>query len=128
MTASQPDCLFCRIVAGELPADVVHETETVVAFRDLHPQAPTHVLLVPREHHPNVAALAEARPELLADLTAAAAHVAEVEDIADSGYRLLANTGRDAGQTVFHVHLHLLGGEWLGALTGGKPPVAEAGG
>lgn len=117
MNASQADCLFCRIVAGELPADVVHETDTVVAFRDVHPQAATHVLLVPREHHPNVAAVAGSRPELLADLVNAAAHVAEAESIAEGGYRLLANTGRDAGQTVFHVHFHLLGGEWLGALT-----------
>lgn len=126
MSASQSDCLFCRIVAGELPADVVYQTETVFAFRDLHPQAPTHVLLVPREHHPNVSALAANRPTLLSDLVNTAGEIAEREGIAESGYRLLSNTGSDAGQTVFHVHMHLLGGAWLGALTGGKSPEAQS--
>lgn len=109
-----PDCLFCKIVAGEIPATVVHETLTTLAFRDLEPQAPTHVLVVPKAHHPNAAALASAEPDLAADLLASAAAVAEQEGL-DNGYRLVFNTGADAHQTVFHVHLHVLGGrtmEW----------------
>jgi len=112
------DCLFCRIVTGELPADVVAETGRTVAFRDISPQAPTHVLVVPREHHADAAALYTANPGLLADTIAAGVAVAEREGIADTGYRLLLNTGADAGQTVFHAHLHVLGGKPLGALVG----------
>ncbi|WP_433269818.1 histidine triad nucleotide-binding protein [Actinosynnema sp. CS-041913] len=110
------DCLFCRIVAGEVPATIVHETETTTAFRDISPQAPTHVVLVPHLHSPDAAALAVAAPGVLDDLFVAAGEVAKAEGIADSGYRLLFNTGADAGQTVFHAHLHLLGGRALGAL------------
>ncbi|MEO6086296.1 MAG: histidine triad nucleotide-binding protein [Umezawaea sp.] len=110
------DCLFCRIVAREIPATVVHETETILAFRDIAPQAPTHVVLVPKLHEPHAVALADRAPGELADLFVAAGDVAEAEGIADSGYRLLFNTGADAGQTVFHAHLHLLGGKPLGPL------------
>ena len=88
---------------------VVHETATTLAFRDINPQAPTHVLVVPKDHHPNAAALAGASPEVMADLIGAAAAVAESEGLGE-GYRLVLNTGAKAGQTVFHVHLHLLGG------------------
>ncbi|KAA2266070.1 histidine triad nucleotide-binding protein [Solihabitans fulvus] len=122
MTAS--DCLFCRIVAGEIPATVVRETPTALAFRDINPQASTHVLVVPKSHHPDVVALAKAEPEALAEVFAVAGEVAEAEGIAEGGYRLLFNTGADAGQTVFHAHLHLLGGEWLGGLVGGALPPA----
>jgi histidine triad (HIT) family protein len=104
------DCLFCRIVAGEIPADIVARTERTVAFRDIAPQAPTHVLVVPREHHDNAAALAAADPDLLAALVEAGAAVAAAEGVDTSGYRLVLNTGPDSGQTVFHVHLHVLGG------------------
>ncbi|WP_340540332.1 HIT domain-containing protein [Nocardioides sp. GXZ039] len=103
------DCLFCRIVAGEIPAEVVHSTERTVAFRDLNPQAPTHVLVVPREHQPNAAALAAADPEAAAELIRTAAAVAVAEGH-DDDYRLVFNTGERAGQTVFHAHLHVLGG------------------
>ncbi|NPC98357.1 HIT domain-containing protein [Nocardioides sp. zg-DK7169] len=109
---STQDCLFCRIVAGEIPADVVHETEHTLAFRDIHPQAPTHVLVVPREHHADAAALAAARPELVAELVSAAARVAASAGHPDD-YRLVFNTGAGAGQTVFHTHLHVLGGRSL---------------
>lgn len=109
------DCLFCRIVAGEVPASVVAETERTVAFRDLSPQAPTHVLVVPRDHHADVAACAEADPGLLADVLAAAVAVARAERL-DGGYRILTNTGHDAGQSVPHLHVHVLGGRPLGAL------------
>lgn len=109
------DCLFCRIVAGEIPADVVAETERTVAFRDLHPQAPTHVLVIPREHHADLAACSAADPGLVADVLAAAVEVARSEGLA-GGYRLLTNTGNDAGQTIHHLHVHVLGGRALGAL------------
>ena len=104
------DCLFCRIVAGEIPAAIVAETESTVAFRDIAPQAPTHVLVVPRDHHENAAMLATGDPDLLAELVADAAAVAAAEGIEHSGYRMVLNTGPDSGQTVFHVHLHVLGG------------------
>jgi histidine triad (HIT) family protein len=111
--ASDADCLFCKIVSGDIPADVVHETDTTVAFRDLDPQAPTHVLVIPRTHQPNAAALAAAEPGVLADLVEAAAAVTEQDGLAD-GYRLVLNTGPAAHQTVFHVHLHVLGGRSMG--------------
>jgi len=112
---SQPDasCLFCRIVAGDVPATVVASTDTSVAFRDVNPQAPTHVLVVPRQHVANAAELAAADPAALADVVATARQVAADEGL-DEGYRLVFNTGQRAGQTVFHAHLHLLGGRDLG--------------
>lgn len=109
------DCLFCRIVAGGIPAEVVAETRRTLAFRDVAPQAPTHVLVVPRDHHSDVAACAQADPVLLGEVMAAAVAVARSEGL-DGGYRLLTNTGDDAGQTVHHLHVHVLGGRPLGAL------------
>jgi histidine triad (HIT) family protein len=108
------DCLFCRIVAGEIPSTVVHENATTFAFRDLHPQAATHVLIVPRAHYTDAVDLVKGAPALMDDLVSAAGEIAVKEEIDASGYRLVFNTGRDAGQTVFHAHLHLLGGEPLG--------------
>ncbi|MFN8169952.1 MAG: histidine triad nucleotide-binding protein [Candidatus Nanopelagicales bacterium] len=107
------DCLFCRIVAGEIPATVVHETDAVLAFRDIAPQAPTHVVVIPKEHHADVAELAAADPALTAQVMAAAADVARQEGL-DQGFRVVLNTGADGGQTVFHVHAHVLGGRGLG--------------
>lgn len=104
------DCLFCKIAAGEIPAEVVADNEACVAFRDINPQAPTHVVVIPREHHPNLAAVAAADPGLTARLLATMAEVAESEGLAEGGYRLVFNTGAGAGQTVFHVHGHVLGG------------------
>jgi histidine triad (HIT) family protein len=118
MTDSESPSLFERIIAGEIPANVVHETVRTIAIRDINPQAPTHVLVVPRARYRNAAELAESEPELLAELIRVAGQIAEREGIADSGYRLVFNTNADAGQTIFHVHLHLLGGEPLGALRG----------
>lgn len=106
------DCLFCRIVAGEVPAEVVHSTDRTLAFRDVGPQAPTHVLVVPRAHHADVADVADADPALLADVMAAAVAVARQEGL-ESGFRLVANTGEDGGQTVHHLHVHVLGGRAL---------------
>lgn len=107
------DCLFCRIVSGEISATVVRETETTVAFRDLDPQAPTHVLVIPRAHHATAGALAHDDPALMARVMADGHDVASQEGIADSGYRMVINTGPDAQQSVFHVHLHVLGGRTL---------------
>jgi histidine triad (HIT) family protein len=111
------DCLFCRMVAGEVPADVVHETDRVLAFRDINPQAPTHVLVIPKEHQPTAAALAAGDPGLLAEVVTAAHVVAKQEGLVDDGvepgYRLVTNTGPQAGQSVHHVHFHLLGGRHM---------------
>ncbi|PUA80423.1 HIT domain-containing protein [Nocardioides currus] len=111
--ARPDDCVFCKIVAGDLPADVVHSDETCVAFRDLNPQAPTHVLVVPRSHYANAAELAAGEPASVAALVDAGAAVAAADGL-DQGYRLIFNTGAAAGQTVFHAHLHVLGGRSLG--------------
>lgn len=112
--------MFERIMAGEIPADVVYQDETTFAFRDINPQAKVHVLVVPRKRFRNVAELAEGDPQLLADVIAAAREVAELEGIVETGYRVVFNTDRDAGQTVFHVHAHVLGGEQLGHFGGVK--------
>lgn len=105
------DCLFCGMLAGSAPMDVVAETGLSIAFRDINPQAPTHVVVIPRRHVENLGALAE-YPEELADVVALAQSVAEEAGL-DAGYRMVANTGADAGQTVFHAHLHVLGGRHL---------------
>lgn len=110
---AQDDCLFCKIVKGEVPADIVRESERAVAFRDINPQAPTHVLIIPREHHPTAAEAAAADTGLLDEIVRVAHEVAVDEDVADQGYRLVFNTGTGAGQTVFHLHGHLLGGRGL---------------
>src|SRR5690349_19989790 len=101
-------CLFCRIVRGEIPAKLVAETPECVAFRDINPQAPTHVLVIPREHVPSISETTD--PALVGRLALLAAEIERQEGITDSGYRTVINTGPDAGQTVFHIHLHLLGG------------------
>jgi histidine triad (HIT) family protein len=109
----QSDCLFCKIVAGEVPATIVRETETTVAFRDINPQAPTHVLVIPRAHYPDAASLAAGAPDIAADVLREAGQVAEQEKVDESGYRIVLNTGSGAGQTVFHAHAHVLGGRGL---------------
>lgn len=106
------DCLFCRIVAGDLPADVIRESERTLAFRDINPQAPSHVLIIPREHVPSLNQLRD--PEVVGRMAMLAAEIAKQEGIADSGYRTVINTNADAGQTVFHIHMHLLGGRGMG--------------
>ncbi|HET6816052.1 MAG TPA: histidine triad nucleotide-binding protein [Mycobacteriales bacterium] len=112
------DCLFCGIVSGDVPADRVAENDAAVSFRDINPEAPTHVLVIPRAHLRNVAAVADAEPDTLVAMLRLAKEVAESEGIAGDGetqgYRLVANTGPYAHQTVFHAHLHLLGGRRMG--------------
>jgi histidine triad (HIT) family protein len=102
--------LFCGIVAGQIPASIVLDGKRVIAFRDIDPKAPTHVLVIPRDHYPNVAALAAAGDGLLAEVVGTAREIAAAEGIEESGYRIVFNTGEDGGQTVWHVHAHLLGG------------------
>jgi histidine triad (HIT) family protein len=110
------DCLFCRIVAGEIPATVVHETDDTLAFRDIDPKAPVHVLVIPKAHHADVASLAEADPHLAGVLLRAAGDVAKAEGLTNDGYRTIFNTGRYGGQEVFHVHAHVVGGAPLGPM------------
>jgi histidine triad (HIT) family protein len=106
------DCLFCKIVAGDVPAEIVHSTQRTVAFRDINAQAPLHALVVPKDHYETAAALASGDPEATAELLTTAAAVATSEGYDD--YRLLFNTGAGAGQVVFHVHLHVLAGRPFG--------------
>jgi len=106
------DCLFCRIGAGEIPATKVHEDKVVIAIRDINPQAPTHVLLMPRQHVASAADLSEADAPLLGRLFTVAAELARAEGL-EAGWRLVANVGADGGQTVDHLHLHLLGGRQM---------------
>lgn len=108
-----PECLFCRIVSGDVPASRVLESPRTVAFRDISPQAPTHVLVIPKEHYPDLATLAAASDGLLAEVVVQAHQVAVDEGIGDSGYRVVFNTGPEAGQTVAHAHAHVLGGRRL---------------
>lgn len=102
------DCIFCKIVAGEIPAEIVAETEHTVAFRDISPKAPVHLLVVPRVHEPDIASLAAAHPQVAAELLAQTRALADAAGASD--YRLIFNTGADAGQTVFHAHGHVLAG------------------
>jgi histidine triad (HIT) family protein len=105
------DCLFCRIIRGEIPSSKVTESDTAFAFRDVNPQAPSHVLVVPRTHVTSHAVADD--PVMLGDLMMMAASVARIEGIEESGYRVVVNTGRDGGQTVDHLHLHVLGGRHM---------------
>ncbi|BBJ43887.1 histidine triad nucleotide-binding protein [Streptomyces antimycoticus] len=109
----QADCLFCKIVSGEVPATVVRETDTTVAFRDINPQAPTHILVIPKVHYPDAASLAAAEPQVAADVLGETGAVAVDEKLVETGYRVVFNTGSGAGQTVFHAHAHVLGGRGL---------------
>ena len=104
------DCLFCRIVAGEIPSTRVHDDDLIIAIRDIAPRAPTHILLIPRRHIPSAADLLETDGPLLGRIFRVAGDLAHSEGIADAGYRLVSNVGQWGGQTVDHLHLHLMGG------------------
>ena len=108
------ECLFCLIAAREVPADIVHESDNVVAFRDIDPKAPTHVLLIPKEHVESMRDIDDGNGPLLAELFEAAAHLAKADGVDRSGWRLVSNVGPDAGQSVFHLHFHMLGGRQMG--------------
>jgi histidine triad (HIT) family protein len=111
MADYEPDCLFCKIAAGEIPSEIVHTDDKVVVFRDINPRAPTHVLAISRRHIPSAAELTDADRDLLAALFGALRRVAEEAGI--RGYRIVTNVGADAGQSVFHLHFHLLAGRTM---------------
>ncbi|KPK12828.1 MAG: hypothetical protein AMJ68_00070 [Acidithiobacillales bacterium SG8_45] len=111
---SQKDCLFCKIVDGNLPADIVYENDTLVAFRDINAKAPTHILLIPRRHIATMNDLQNGDESLAGELFITAAKIAADEGLADDGYRVVMNCNEAAGQSVFHIHLHLMGGRTMG--------------
>jgi len=117
---NSPDCIFCKIVAGQIPATKVFESETVLAFEDIAPAAPVHVLIIPKKHIPTMNDVADEDGALMADILAAARKVARERGIAESGYRLINNCNADGGQVVYHLHFHVLVGEKLGGLIGSK--------
>ncbi len=107
------DCLFCKIIAGEIPSTKVYENDKVYAFRDINPEAPVHVLIIPKTHIPSANELTEENAEVIKDVFLAAKEIAESEGIAEGGYRIVNNCGEDGGQTVKHLHFHMLGGRSL---------------
>ncbi|HTG48055.1 MAG TPA: histidine triad nucleotide-binding protein [Actinomycetota bacterium] len=111
---SSSSCLFCRIAAREIPAEILHESDRILAFRDIDPKAPTHILLIPKEHLESLADIEDRHGPMLADLAQAATHLARTEGVDASGWRFVSNVGPDAGQAVFHLHVHVLGGRPMG--------------
>ncbi len=107
------DCLFCRIIAGEIPSAKVYENDKVCAFRDISPEAPVHIIIVPKEHIASVNGLTTENASVISDIFLAAKEIAAMEGIAEGGYRIVNNCGEDGGQTVMHLHFHLLGGRSL---------------
>ena len=110
---SEQDCLFCKILNGDVPADLVYESDSAIAFRDISPQAPTHVLVIPRKHIATINDLGEDDQEIVGSLYLAAKDIARAEGLSDEGYRAVMNCNEGAGQSVFHIHLHVLGGRAL---------------
>lgn len=108
---TDPDCIFCKIVAGEIPSDKVHEDDVVTAFRDINPVAPTHILIVPKEHIPDNNAFTKENEPIAGHMFSIVRKLAEQESIAENGYRLIMNTGKHGHQEVMHIHLHLIGGQ-----------------
>jgi len=117
MSEQKDDCLFCQIAAGETDTELIHESSSMVAFRDINPQAPVHILIVPRKHIPTINDIEKVDIVLVGELVQKAQEIAEEKEIAEDGYRLIFNCGEHGGQEVDHLHLHLLGGEQLGSLT-----------
>ncbi len=107
------DCVFCRIIAGEIPANIVYQDEKVIAFPDINPLAPTHLLIIPKKHIPSLVQLDETEASLIGDMARVANKLAKQQGIAESGYRLVINCGKQGGQGVYHLHMHLLGGRQL---------------
>ena len=107
------DCIFCRIVAGELPSDTLYQDDEVLAFRDIHPAAPTHVLIIPKRHIASLAELSEDETSIIGHMARVANQLARQEGVAEKGYRLIVSSGQDGGQVVPHLHMHLLGGRRL---------------
>ena len=111
-----PDCIFCKIASGEIPADILYEDDTVVAFPDINPVAPVHVIIIPTRHFATTLDMSDEAPELFGSMMKAASSVARKKGVAGSGFRLIFNTNDDGGQELFHVHMHLLGGEPIGRM------------
>lgn len=107
------DCLFCKIIKKEIPASTVYEDERIIAFKDINPQAPVHVLLIPKEHYASLNDIPEEKKDMLSHLLLKAREIARENKIAEKGYRIVLNTARESGQEVFHIHLHLLGGRQM---------------
>jgi len=110
---SEQDCLFCKILNGDIPADIIYESDSAIAFRDINPQAPTHVLIIPRKHIATINDLDDEDQEIIGSLYLAAKDIARAEGLSDEGYRAVMNCNEGAGQSVFHIHLHVLGGRAL---------------
>ncbi len=110
---SDPDCLFCNILAGDVPAEIIYESDTVIAFRDINPRAPMHVLIVPREHISTINDIDTEHEAIVGSLFTAARDIAAQEGVSEEGYRAVMNCNSDGGQSVFHLHLHVLGGRML---------------
>ena len=110
------NCIFCKIINGEIPSTKVYETENIVAFDDISPKAPVHVLVIPKKHIPTTNDLAQNDAVIIGEMVLAAKHIAKTRGIDSTGYRIIINTNRDAGQVVFHIHLHILGGRPLGPM------------
>ncbi len=104
------DCLFCKLIAGEIPADIVYQDDDVFAFRDIAPQAPTHILVIPKQHIETINDVDESHQAILGKMLVTTKRLAKEEGLADNGYRLVMNCNQDGGQTVYHIHLHILGG------------------
>ncbi len=112
------DCIFCQIVAGEVPSEIIYQDEGVIAFRDINPQAPIHLIIIPRKHVPSLVQLSEAEPSLIGHMVAAAGQLAKEAGVSETGYRLVINCGEWGGQLVPHLHMHLLGGKKLSGKLG----------
>lgn len=108
-----PNCLFCKIIAGQIPSEMVYKSQEIVAFKDIHPAAPVHIMVVPVKHIPSLAAMSEKHSLIVGKMTAVASKIAKDMGIAQKGYRLVINSGPDAGQVIHHLHMHLLGGREL---------------
>ena len=113
------DCIFCKIIAGEIPCEKVMETETILAFKDINPAAEEHILIIPKKHIESIDAIEESHSSYLSDMFIAARKIAEIKDLSRQGYRLIVNNGKAAGQMVFHLHMHIIGGrDNLGPMVG----------
>jgi len=113
------DCIFCKIAGGEIPSELLYESRDVVAFDDISPQAPVHVVIIPRDHYSTILEMSDKAPEIFGSMMIAATEIARKKGVDESGFRLMLNTNADGGQEVFHVHMHLLGGEDIGPMRAG---------
>ena len=112
------DCIFCQIVAGKIPSEILYQDEEVIAFRDINPQAPVHILIIPKKHIPSLAEISEAETPLMGHMVSIANKLAKKEGVSQSGYRLVINCGKEGGQLVHHLHMHLLGKRYLSGVLG----------